>query len=268
MHGNFSTILIAIDLFADTDALVQKAVEVAGRCQINLYILYIRPGYGRWSPSRTATEAKLLHLKKKITSLLPNATITAGAPACFSIEKGIAKTAVAIGADLILLGKSRRRRWRLLRPGIVPARLANSSGSAVLAVAKKDMNDGGIRNTVIPLNRQVPAYALDATRAVCKGFKTKIHLVTFANGKTEGPASSLLQGFQWLRTEMHCQAAYAVLRGHNRYKAILRYAENIHADILLVCEEKERGVNVRSAEPMIQLLKPGAGENATTIKSL
>ena len=94
-----------------------------------------------------------------------------------------------------------------------------------------------IRNVVVLVNENMNQSKINAIGALCRRRVIKIILVTIVNEydiSKDVSASSLLQLFQRLKTNMNCPVEYSVVPGHNKGKAILKFSEDRKADILLL----------------------------------
>jgi hypothetical protein len=101
-----------------------------------------------------------------------------------------------------------------------------------------------IRNVVMPVNEQMPIHKLEALKVLCRKSKIRVFLLSFVNGDqvpVAFSASALIQTFQWLKTCLQCPVEYAVVHGQNKVKAIVQFAADKQADVLLLNPDAETG---------------------------
>ena len=154
-----------------------------------------------------------------------------------SVQKTIQEEVVRLGIDLVIIGKNARHPWLPFLNTVFPSALVKKTGVAVLTVTPGSLSSR-LRKVVIPiLGNESIRLKMDMISNLCKKFRLNIHLLTFTNRNSDGTdlnVSSFLQAYQSLKFNNQCHLEYAVLFGNNKSKAILKYAEKIQADVLIV----------------------------------
>ncbi len=254
MSFSFKTILVPVDFSINTVVAVNKAVQVADShgAVIHLVHLIQAPLYLNLTRAITSQDAidrsghlsasqKMDQWKSSIEQAMPGITVVPWIVMNASIRETIEKKAIELKADLIVIGKKNSHTWFPFLNTVVPGALAYETGAAVLTVKPGAMyND--IKTIVVPVSGTVPQHQLETLSVLVGKFKVKVHLVTYVEEggwPAEEAASSLLKVYQWLQQSLNCPVQYSVLKGNNKAKALLQYAEKIDADMVLVDPSSE-----------------------------
>lgn len=254
MFHPFKTILIPVDLSINTEVAVKKGLELA-TCDTTIHLLHIQNSPvqdlpvvayrylvgGKAGTSFSVVRAKMEQWKQAIEQT------GEGVKVCTwvirvdnSIQKNIEEKAKELKADLIIIGKNSHHSLLPLLNTVIPSKIVKQSGIPVLTVKPGSLHNR-IKTVIVPITSDATTNKMEAIETICKRFRVKVYLVTFTSYKQpdEFYASVLLQMYQWLKTSVHCPVEYAVLRGKNKAKTLLNYAEKVNADILLVHPETE-----------------------------
>ena len=249
MSFSFKTILVPVDFSINTVVAVNKAVQVADAhgAVIHLVHLIQAPLYMNLTRAISSQDAidrtgqltaaqKLDQWKTSIEQAMPGISVVPWIVMNASIRETIEKKATEVKADLIVIGKKSSHSWFPFLNTVTPSALAYETGTAVLTVKPGAMyND--IKTIVVPVSGGVPRQKLETLSALVGKFKVKVHLVIYLeDGRRpeEEDASSLLKVYQWLQHSLNCPVEYSVLKGSNRARTLLQYAEKISADMVLV----------------------------------
>lgn len=250
MPESFSNILVPVDFTLNTEVVLQKALELADESSI-LHLLHVRKSPGLLSvlppfvsraacfyAPKEAARNSLLQLEKSVREISPGITIKLKLVSGRPLREALVRQAKKCRADLVVLGKSSSRSWLPLSHTSLSHQLAADARCSVLTVKPGAMNHR-IRTVVVPVSGEVPVNKMRALQAICRKGRTNIHLVAFAQEEEtplDDTSSTLLNVYQWLKTSIGCPVEYAVLKGENKTRALLRYAAKTDADILLAGE--------------------------------
>ena len=136
--------------------------------------------------------------------------------------------------------------------------------------AKPGSMHNKIRKIVVPVSTKTVQDKMEVILSLSKKFKIKVYLATIMDKHSEPLgfyASSLLEIYKWVKTTIGCPVEYAVLKGNNKVKAILNYAEKINADILLLYPETETKIGWMNSE-IIDVLPSSTKMEILTIQNL
>lgn len=234
MTRSFKNILIPVDLTINSEVAIEKALELTAD-DTKLNLLHVEA-----TSTVADVKRRMDQLVHEIREKKPGIEVQ------FEIKKGpvqrtIERFARKSGSDLLIIGKKSTRTWFPFLNTVVPSRLVKNTGVPVLTV-KPGSAQSTIRIVVVPVNNEVSMHKLNIINAICNKFNVKIHLVTFMNENLQPAdenASSLLHTYQWLRSSHLCKVEYAVLGKGNKARSILKYAEEMNADMILLNAETE-----------------------------
>ena len=254
----FNNILIPVDFSENTDIAIKKAIEICdpGSCKFHLMHIKIRTSgfIPFWSGKTTIAlckyeeieiEKRLNEYKVIIQNTLPKIVVNSSIIWDSNIQQSIIIEAKRIKADLIVIGKSKNHFVLPVLNTVFSSEIAKISRCAVLTVKKGSIHNK-IKNVVVPVNETSNYSKMNAVASMCKRTRVNVFLVTFINGDNRPEnfsASSVLQAFRWLKTNLNCPVEYAVLHGQNKARAILKFSESHHADILILNSSSETKIN-------------------------
>lgn len=261
MAKQFNTILIPVDFSANTDIAVSKALSISqqNRCTIHLlhvlqmgpanlldYAKYLFRGYSQNQMQAVIGdfEDRLGYIKASIERKRDNVLVYT--TVCFgeNVEDTILKKAADLRAELIILGKrSAHSKFPRLNT-VIPGRIAQSSGIPVLTV-KPGSKDTELKSVVIPVGASFPASKLAVMEAMQSTAAMQIMLVVFPYDEDARSFSkqTLLNTFKTLKNQSANPVRYIVLHGKNKAKALLRYCNEMEADMLIVHPGTETTIN-------------------------
>jgi nucleotide-binding universal stress UspA family protein len=250
MVSSFKNILIPVDLTVNTEVSIYKALELADG-DTTIHLLYVEnngvtgliTALKKYltAPERligkTEIKRKMDHWKISIEESSGKIKVRNWIVVNGSVQNTIEKKATQLGIDLIIIGKHGNHSWLPFLNTVLPSMIFKRTGIAVLTVTPGAMAHK-LRRVVIPvIGDESIQLKMDMISNLCKKFSLHIHLLTFTNRNSDGTdlnVSSFLQAYQCLKLNSHCHLEYAVLYGDNKAKAILKYAEKVQADVLVV----------------------------------
>jgi nucleotide-binding universal stress UspA family protein len=244
MSLSFKTILVPVDFSLNTEVGIAKAMEVADKSGA-LIILYhmLVTGSGSSSNRQALDQAKaaqqLEEWKHKIEDsghLKARFILATGT----NVQEGIVQKSNELMADLVVIGKSSAHSWFPFLNTITLSDLSDQTSAAVLVTKPGSINNP-IKTIVVPVDGSAQQQKMQALAALGKMTRIRVHLVTFNTDDQDNANSTapLLQVYQWLTNHLHCPVDYVVLQGYNKTRTLVRYAEKIGADILLVHPRQE-----------------------------
>lgn len=261
MAKQFNTILIPVDFSANTDIAVSKALSINQQngCTIHLlhvlhmgpanlldYAKYLFRGYSQNQMQAVMGdfEDRLGYIKVSIERKRDNVLVYT--TVCFgeNVEDVILKKAADLRAELIILGKrSAHSNFPRLNT-VIPSRIAQRSGIPVLTVKPGSM-DTEVKSVVIPVGASFPASKLAVMEAMQNTTVMQIMLVVFPYDEDARSFSkqALLNTFKTLKNQSANPVRYIVLQGKNKAKALLRYCNEMGADMLIVHPGTETTIN-------------------------
>lgn len=250
MVSSFKNILIPVDLTINTDVSIKKALEFA-EGNATIHLLYVEDNgitgvftaFKKYltNPLKLICKQEIKNtmgdLKLNIVKNHPGIKVYTWIVVSNSVQSAIEKQALRQGVDLIIIGKKANHSWLPFLNTVAPSRLFRNTGIAVLTITPAAIGYK-VRKVVIPvIGNESIQLKIETISNLCRKFRLDIHLLTFTNRNNDGTdlnVSSFLQAYQCIKLNSNCHLEYAVLYGTNKAKAILKYAEKIQADVLIV----------------------------------
>ncbi|WP_121355581.1 universal stress protein [Flavisolibacter nicotianae] len=239
---SFKTVLVPVDFSVNTEVAIAKTLALVERDTATIHLLHVlkpSPFYAGKAVYRER-KRKLEEWRRSIEECA-GLTVRCELLQGHSVQRSIRKSAESLRPDAIVIGQTAMHTGLSFARTMMPMALAQATGIPVLTVKPGALHNK-TRTVVVPVTDAFPESKLQALEVLCRHGRPNIHLITLVNGKN-GPsdfsAAALVHMFQWLKMRLHCPVEYAVVRGRNKAKAFLQYAEKINADVLLVHPEKE-----------------------------
>jgi nucleotide-binding universal stress UspA family protein len=251
MEG-FKNILVPVDLTMNTEVAVKKALELAGSETV-VHLLYVLSysGNGLFNlhhhvsridkqPGEKSIAEKLAEWKCMIEESVNGIKVCVWISMKERIQKEIERKARQLNANLVIIGKNSHHSWLPFLNTVVPSEIAKSTRIPVLTVKPGSLYSK-LRTIIVPIASGRPEPKLEAISAICEKFRVKIYLVSFMNNHVpvDFYSSALLSIYRRIRAFSDCPVEYAVLNGKNKARAILDYANEMNADMLLVHPDLE-----------------------------
>jgi len=242
----FKDILIPIDLTVNTEVAVNKALDLAN-AGATIHLLHVQNAAyysGEYKNNHQqvtmSTDEMLAEWKYMIEESTNGIKVCLWTSMNESVQKAIVRKAKQLHADLVIIGKNSNHSWFPFLNTVVPSKVAQATKIPVLTVKPGSLNKK-VRTIIVPVASGTPEPKLEALSAICKKFTVKIYLVSFMTNHAPADfySSALLLLYKRIRAFSASPVEYAVLHGSNKAKAILDYANEMNADMLLVHPDVE-----------------------------
>lgn len=240
--------MVPVDFSINTEVAINKAIELADLQGTSLHLLHVQSSSffpigsanaaaekGKMISSLSEAE-KLQQWKSTIEAVKPYIQVEVCITYNSSIHKMISKKAREVQADLIVIGKHSHHAWFSFLNTVCSNDLAETTKITVLTV-KPGCLHSKIKTVVLPVDSELSPQKLRAIAALNTKFRLKVHLVAFMNKEYKAgdfSSNSLVKSFRWLKDTLHCPVEYSVVHGGNRAKALMQFAEQIGADLMLL----------------------------------
>lgn len=262
MHKYFNSILIPVDLSVNTELAVKKGVELADEGTV-IHLLHIQNHFASFLPNATKeyfirnnnltdegyVDNCLVQWKKTIEESRP-VKVCVWNMVASSIQDTIVQKAKQLNVNLIIIGKHSSHSWFPFLNTVNPTHLVQNTGITVLT-AKPGSMYNKVKKIVVPVSTRSVYDKMEIIIALNRKFKLRLYLATIMDKHREPLgfyAASLLDLYKWVKTTVHCPVEYVVLKGNNKAKAILNYAEKIQADGLLLYPDSETKIGWMNSE--------------------
>ncbi|MGC4038358.1 MAG: universal stress protein [Chitinophagaceae bacterium] len=256
MQRLFNTMLIPVDFSRNTELAVKKGIELSGDTTV-IHLLHVqssekylfvsdqRENNGHGMAEGYRHIEKCLHQwKLSIEESHPFIKVCTWNVMAGSVEHTVIKKAVQLKADLIIIGKNSNHPWLRFLNTVNPGQIIRETGIPVLTVKQGSFHTK-IRKIVVPVSSRSVQDKMQIVAALGKRFRIHVYIVTIMIDSSEPIgfyASTLLDLYKWIKTVVGCPVEYAVLKGRNKARAILKYASGINADVLLLYPDAETKV--------------------------
>jgi nucleotide-binding universal stress UspA family protein len=279
MNTSFESILIPVDLSINTELSVKKALELSDRGTI-IHLLHVQsyptaliPGAAKQYFTNATDRSEIENCLRQWKSAIDESEL--GVEVCTwvipgaSIQEAIEKKATQLAVDLIIISKNSHHSWFPFLNTVDSSRVVQNTGIPVLTVKPGSFHNK-IRKVIVPVSANSVQDKMEIIASICKKFKVHIYLVTIMGNHSEPLgfyATSLLQLYKWVKTSIGCPVEYSVLKGRNKARAILNYAEKINADILLLYPETETRIGWMNTQ-ISDVLPPSTKVEIFTVQPL
>lgn len=270
----FKNILIPVDFGENTEAAIKQAIELANESVLNIHLLHIIRQRHFWEKATTGIDEIAIHngsifcpgetLKKMqewkhaIEETVPAINVIIHIDEG-NVYDGIVTAAKNIMPQLIIMGKKSHHKLMSFYKPTCPDELARSTNCPVLNVAKNSIN-AKIKTIVVPVRNFIPGRKIEFIVFFAKMFRAKIQLVALQNKMSEAGnvKKALLDTYMLLRTVLNSPIEYHLLKDHNYPRAVLKFAESVIADMILVNPEVETKMSFFTGKNINEAMRPGS----------
>jgi len=272
MSFTFNNILLPVDFSINTEVAVKKTIgliedtkpviclyHVVNRFPGNILKLHNQSNDKNYKQA----ENKLLQWRNSILETFPHVDVRSEIELGGKVEKRIIQKANSMMPDIIIIGQKTQRSWYRFFNRVSVNKVAIKTGFPVLTVTPESIRQE-IRSIVMPVDEVVPKRKIEVIAALRRKFRIRVYLVTVTgNSKRRFSPDALLETYGLVKQIIRGPLEYHVLHSDNVPKAALEFADEIHADMLLVDPEKESGLaafHIRNAgdfihrTPQLQIL--------------
>jgi len=250
MPVSFNNILLPVDFSIYTEVAVKKTIGLIEETRPAICLYHIissfprnilKPNLFLSDSSRQYEQAKekMLQWKNSIQELFPHVEVSSAIEIGGKIEKRIISKAKSMMPDLIVIGQKTRHSWFRFLNSISINKVAIKSNCPVLTVTPESMRQT-IKSIVMPVGSFVPIRKIETIAALRRKFRIRVYLVTVKDkGMKKFSPDAILETYGLLKQIIRGPLEYHVLHSNNVPKAALEFADEIHADMLMVDPEKE-----------------------------
>lgn len=253
----FKHILIPVDSLYNAQIAAEKALELSDTTQTTLHFVAVIRFGSFWQKlfhsdiiaqkQPLLRKRKLLAWKKmealqnRIAAISPHTAIESSIVTETAISENLLRYALQHEIDLVITTNQKQRtRFSFSRKDIGED-LARKANIAVLTVTKGCLNHP-IKSIVLPVTSFVPERKIDMALTFAKKFNAHIHLVTMldhndVNTKIRIDAFYLTYK---ILSELGHSPQYKILHGNDSAMALVRYANQVKADMILINPEKKK----------------------------
>ena len=240
-----NSILIPVDFSLKADVAIKKAVDLSKWDETEWHLLHvIKTGHGpKHSFKIWEVEKEFFLLQEKIKEKYPGARVKTHILQGHPVQKMIIECVRLLRPSMIIIGKAEPPgRWSLFT-GISPDAIAKKSNCPVLTV-KPGAAECKTKVIVLPICDFLPERKLEWAMLLARKFRARVHLLAIPNPQiaSEWPLPQIfLRAYDMLRENLHQPIEYCLTEEQDTAKALLIYAREIRADLILVNPMTESG---------------------------
>ncbi len=260
MSQSFNNILLPVDLSENTKVSVEKAIDLAGVGKTAIHLVHVvSPQKKSNSISKGEKISKLTKWKEIIEKAVPGTEVYTSVIAGKSIEKIIIQKSVELHAQLIILARHAKRKWRIFNKPISSFNIAKETHCAVLTI-QPGVALNKIRSIVLPIRSFIPNRKVDVLARFVNSRGITIYLVSVINQEANdleysSTSHALVETYRILKESANCQIVHKLVNGNNLAKTILLFAESVQADMLLLNPEESQVRSITGTRDFSHLLK-------------
>ena len=246
----FKKILVPVDFTEGSEIAIRKAVELAEPDESAICLLYIckplfslnlfsNTGYIVAPTTEILTiteiEQKISSYKSLISQHLGGVIVETVISEAGKLHQKIEETAELFGPDLIIMYKRGSKSVFHFFNQFSSEKIAQKTDCPVLTI-KEGSGKKKIRNIVLPVTQRIPFRKLEIAIKLAKAFSAKIHLISFPDCSDEEKKSdhAFIESFKKIRENASLIIKHGPVFGNDIARAVLKYAESVEADLILV----------------------------------
>lgn len=255
--ATFKNILIPVDSLYNAQIAAEKALELSDSAKTTLYLVAVIRLDSFWHKifytdifahrlphvhkKKTLAWKKIETLKNRIAALSPHTIVETAVITERTISDNLLRYTLQHNIDLVIATNQKNRSKFSFSNNDIGEDLARKANLAVLTVTKGCLNHP-IKSIVLPVTSFVPERKIDMALTFAKRFNTHIHLVTMLDNNdvnTKIRIDAFYLTYKIL-SELGHSPQYKILHGNDSDMALVRYANQVKADMILVNPEKKK----------------------------
>ncbi|TDO27969.1 universal stress protein [Sediminibacterium goheungense] len=281
--ATFKNILIPVDSLYNAQIAAEKALELADSADTTLFLvatirfdslsqklLYTSIPFQK----KTYLERKEAFILKKLEALKERihriSSLTKTETMIITettISDNLLLYAQDKNIDLVIATKEKYRQGFSFFRKDIAEDLARKANLAVLTVTKGCLNHP-IKTIVLPVTSFVPERKIEMALAFARQFNAHIHLITMLDNNdisTKIRIDAFYLTYKILAESGH-SPQYKILHGSDSDSALVRYANQVKADMILVNPEKKKILPVFFHGKITDMIQPFSALHILTLK--
>lgn len=280
----FKNILIPVDSTYNSQIALEKAIELGDALETTIHLVSVIRFDTLWqrlfyteaivkqqryfAKHKQLSEKKIDTLKDKIKLLSPQTVIRSAVMIETASTENLIKYTQQNEIDLVISTNQKASKGFSLFRKDVGEELARKGNVAVLTVTKGCLNHP-IKSILLPITSFVPERKIQMALSFAKKFNAHIHLVTLLDNNSDVTSKIRIDAFYLtykILTEYGHSPQYKILQGSDNDAALLHYADQIKADMILVNPEKKNRIPGFIRGKITDMLTPLSALHVLTLK--
>ncbi|BFG69735.1 hypothetical protein KACHI17_06160 [Sediminibacterium sp. KACHI17] len=279
----YKNILIPIDSLHQAQVAAEKALELSDPGETCIHLVSVIRFRSFWqrifytenfirkqryfAKRNTLAERKIEAIKTKIATVSPLSIVKTSVIIETAVSDQLIKYTAQHNIDLVInTHKSSRSGFHWFKKDW-SEELARKASVAVLTVTKGCLNHP-IKSILLPVKSFVPERKIQVALAYAKRYNAHIHLVTLLDNN-DSDAKIRVDAFYLtykILSEYGHPPQYKILQGADSDAALLRYADQIKADMILVNPDKKQRIPGIMRQRITDMLNPISALHILTLK--
>lgn len=277
----FKNILIPVDSLYNAQIAVDKALELSEAGETTIYLVAIIKYESFWhkliytntqkqprlNRKKELARKKLETLREKIYDVVPQILVKTIVIAETTISNNLLRFVQEQEIDLVIATNQQQKTGFSFFRKNIQEDLSVKANLAVLTVTKGCLNHP-IKSIVLPVTSFVPERKIHMALAFSKRFNAHIHLVTILDSNdvnTKIRIDAFYLTYKIL-SELGHSPQYKILHGNDSDMSLVRYANQVKADMILVNPEKKKMIPGFFQGKITDMMQPLSALHILTLK--
>ncbi len=277
----FKNILIPVDSLYNAQIAVDKALELSEAGETTVYLVAIIKYESFWhkliytntqkqprlNRKKELARKKLETLRDKIYDLVPQIVVKTIVITETTISNNLLRFVQEQEIDLVIATNQQQKTGFSFFRKSIHEDLSVKANLAVLTVTKGCLNHP-IKSIVLPVTSFVPERKIHMALAFSKKFNAHIHLVTILDSNdvnTKIRIDAFYLTYKIL-SELGHSPQYKILHGNDSDMSLVRYANQVKADMILVNPEKKKMIPGFFQGKITDMMQPLSALQILTLK--
>lgn len=277
----FKNILIPVDSLYNAQIAVDKALELSEAGETTVYLVAIIKYESFWhkliytntqkqprlNRKKELARKKLETLRDKIYELVPQILVKTIVITETTISNNLLRFVQEQEIDLVIATNQQQKTGFSFFRKSIHEDLSVKANLAVLTVTKGCLNHP-IKSIVLPVTSFVPERKIHMALAFSKKFNAHIHLVTILDSNdvnTKIRIDAFYLTYKIL-SELGHSPQYKILHGNDSDISLVRYANQVKADMILVNPEKKKMIPGFFQGKITDMMQPLSALHILTLK--
>lgn len=277
----FKNILIPVDSLYNAQIAVDKALELSEAGETTVYLVAIIKYESFWhkliytntqkqprlNRKKELARKKLETLRDKIYDLVPQIVAKTIVITETTISNNLLRFVQEQEIDLVIATNQQQKTGFSFFRKSIHEDLSVKANLAVLTVTKGCLNHP-IKSIVLPVTSFVPERKIHMALAFSKKFNAHIHLVTILDSNdvnTKIRIDAFYLTYKIL-SELGHSPQYKILHGNDSDMSLVRYANQVKADMILVNPEKKKMIPGFFQGKITDMMQPLSALHILTLK--
>ncbi|NCT92900.1 MAG: universal stress protein [Chitinophagaceae bacterium] len=281
----FKNILIPVESVPQTQLALDKALELCDTAETTLHLVavlrnesvwerlfnneLITPDNLRFRKRRKQAERRLETLRGRLLTQVPDAVVTTTVILYSPLTDHITSFIRRHQIDLAIVGRQRsRKRWLDWLGGHPNDDITDKGNVPVLSVTPGCLKHS-IKSILLPVHSFVPERKIEMALSFARKFHAHIHLVTVIDSNNTESKIKVDAFYLTYKILAECghSPQYKILQGEDSHDTLMRYADQIKVDLILLNPEKKSVWPLRMSTERSHPVNPLSGLHILTLKS-